>query len=178
MTGAQIVLDELIRAEKRKRVRRILCAAAAASLLCGWALSRFVLGVAQVRGASMEPTLADGTYIIYLRHPGAVSAGDIVIAAAKSGKEVIKRAAALPGGTVELRGGLLLINGRQEPNTPPALNSVKYPLQLGRDEYFLLGDNRENSLDSRDASFGTVTRENITGKLLFALRWGEGSIGR
>lgn len=67
MTEAQRMLKQLIREEKQNRVSRILLPASITVLLLGiFILPHFVFGIAVVHGGSMEPTLKDGTYFIYI----------------------------------------------------------------------------------------------------------------
>jgi len=82
---------------------------------------------------------------------------------------LIKRVIAVPGDTIDIRDGNVYINGEviEEPYikgvTMPM--SDNYPLSLKDGEYFVMGDNRENSSDSR--SFGPIKRENIEGRAMF-----------
>jgi signal peptidase I len=82
---------------------------------------------------------------------------------------LIKRAIGLPGDTVELRNGVVLINAA--PIDEPYINGASTtcgnycrPFTLGPDEYFLMGDNRANSLDSR--SFGPIPSGQIVGRVV------------
>ena len=79
----------------------------------------------------------------------------------------VKRVVALPGDTVEISGGTLYVNG-QEVADPPKMGSVPqdYALrQLGTDEYFVMGDNRRTSHDSRSKDVGPISRDMIMGKV-------------
>lgn len=112
-----------------------------------------------VIGTSMEGTLHDGdcVYAIYSSNP---KRGDIVIID-RGDKKIIKRVIALGGDTVELRAGVLYLNGEKvdEPYIDPARNTASdpintYPEKVIPDGYmFFLGDNRDESNDSR--SIGT-----------------------
>jgi signal peptidase I len=82
---------------------------------------------------------------------------------------LIKRAIGLPGDTVELRDGTVLINGvlLDEPYVNGAqtfCGNYCQPFTLGPDQYFLLGDNRANSLDSR--SFGPIPASQLVGRVV------------
>lgn len=123
----------------------------------------------RIEGFSMEPTLHEGQYLIvnkliyYLRPP---QRGDIVVFAFPRGPErdFIKRVIGLPGDTVEIRPGQVLVNGEviAEPYDPEPVNYSYPPTVLGPNEYFVLGDNRNNSSDSH--TWGPLERKYIIGK--------------
>jgi len=122
----------------------------------------------QVRGSSMEPTLHDGQYlvigkVIYWIHPP--ERGDIIVfrPPANPSDDYIKRVVGLPGDQIEIQDGGIWVDGVliEEPyiSSPGAYSGT---WSLGDDEYFVLGDNRNNSSDSH--SWGVLPRENIIGK--------------
>lgn len=126
-------------------------------------------------GDSMEVTLSDGDVIIvnkfaYLLRPP--KRGDVVVFK-QSGNEHdyydIKRVVGLPGETVQIMDGAVYINGELMPEKIncekmliPGLAKDRFTLE--EEEYFVLGDNRNNSEDSRFANIGTIVREEIVGK--------------
>lgn len=136
-----------------------------------------VFGIAVVQGDSMTPALKDGDFALFLRVGATYHAGDIVLVDLDGEMEYVKRIVALPGQTVDIREttGELLVDG--EPLLEPYIyegtyrkDGIEYPLTLGSDEYFVLGDHRGNSRDSR--TFGPVREEQLDGRLLFLLfRW-------
>jgi signal peptidase I len=84
---------------------------------------------------------------------------------------LIKRVIAVAGDTVDIRDGKVYINGEviEEPyikGSTPSMSDI-YPLTLKDGEFFVMGDNRENSSDSR--SFGPIKRENIEGRAMFRI---------
>lgn len=120
-----------------------------------------------VTGWSMYPTLAPGEYALFDRlaytkvRP---RAGDVVLARGIPGTErsIIKRVAAAPGDTVRVNADGVWVNGVPleqdvEADDPPVADAIEWA--MGADEYFLLGDARDLSTDSR--SFGPVTRSTI-----------------
>lgn len=78
----------------------------------------------------------------------------------------VKRLVALPGDTVEITGGTLYVNGEAVPDPEKmASTPLDYPLRkLGANEYFVIGDNRRTSHDSRSSDVGPIGREMIMGK--------------
>jgi signal peptidase I len=86
----------------------------------------------------------------------------------------IKRIVAVPGDTVVIEDGVLKVNG-EELSAFPAFSEIKNPglaseeITLGEDEYFVMGDNCNNSEDSRVASVGNIKRENMIGKVQMRL---------
>lgn len=127
-----------------------------------------VTGRFQVRGSSMEPTLHDGQYLViskvtYWIHPP--ERGDVIVFEPPNNPtdDYIKRVAGLPGEQVEIREGTVWVDGvRLE--EPYIANAGVYSgaWSLGEGEYFVLGDNRNNSSDSHN--WGVLPEENIVGK--------------
>jgi signal peptidase I len=136
----------------------------------------FVVQPVKVEGTSMLPRLHDGERIfvnkmIYYGMPP-LTRGDIIVFwyPDDPDKSYIKRVIGLPGETVEVRDGRILINGRElgEPYLDPQLNVSHEeiaPVFVKRHYYFVMGDNRDNSYDSR--RWGTVPEKYVYGKALF-----------
>lgn len=134
----------------------------------------FVLGIARVSGHSMEPSLSDGELLVFYRLDSEYQAGDLVIVHRDEGVEYVKRVVAVAGDVVELGAdGTIVINGEAENRsflqgkTRAVSGQVTFPYEVPEDCCFVLGDNRENSLDSR--SFGAVRNEEILGRVFFHL---------
>ena len=128
----------------------------------------------QVSGESMETTLSNGDHLIVdkisyrFRDPERY---DIVVFPYRLEENTyyIKRIIGLPGETVQIVDGYVYINGVQldehygnEIMEKPGIAAE--PVTLGEDEYFVLGDNRNNSQDSRTASVGVIHRDEILGR--------------
>ena len=136
----------------------------------------FVVQPVKVEGTSMLPRLHDGERIfvnkmIYYGLPD-IERGDIVVFwfPDDPSKSYIKRVIGLPGETVQMRAGRIFVNGKEleEPYLDPALNvspDDRPPAYVKPHYYFVMGDNRDNSSDSR--SWGLVPEKYIYGKALF-----------
>ena len=146
-------------------------------LLC-FLIVTFVGRRTTVHGDSMEPTLqsGDSLWINMLAYKfGDPKRFDIIVFPYEDDVHYIKRIIGLPGETVQiLDNGDILINGEvlKEPKTFDRIlnpNLASSPITLGADEYFVLGDNRNNSRDSRYADVGNIKRDKIVGKAVFRL---------
>jgi len=131
-------------------------------LLVNAATGRF-----KIDGASMEPNLHHDEYVIVDKVTYALSRpqrGDVVVFAREGQpKDYIKRVIGLPGETIEISNGVVYVDGRLLDEPYAARSSRSYPaLRLGADEYFVMGDNRGNSTDSRD--FGPIRPDDIVGR--------------
>jgi len=137
---------------------------------------RLTLQNTRVDGHSMEPTLHDGQYLMVSKLAyrfGEPQRGDIIVfrSPQEDGKALIKRVVGLPGETVQIVDGQVIIDGVSlvEPYLTQSVGvSGNWgPRSLGAGEYLALGDNRNNSNDSR--SFGPVTTSMIIGKAWFSI---------
>lgn len=131
----------------------------------------------EVNGESMEPTLNDGDNLIVdkisyrFNDPERF---DIIVFPFQHKEDTyyIKRIIGMPGETVEIdEDGVIYINGEvliesygKEIISPLHVGRVEYPVVLGADEYFVMGDNRNNSSDSRIPEVGNVKRDQIIGR--------------
>ena len=149
----------------------IYCIIVVAIMFC---VIRFVGQRTIVIGDSMNPTLQDGENLITdkityrFKDPKRF---DIIVFPQKvnTSKLLIKRIIGMPGETVEIKDGRVYING-YELNETYGNEVMKdgglasNAITLGKDEYFVLGDNRNNSQDSRFASVGNIQRSDIIGR--------------
>lgn len=149
----------------------------------------FVNYVAQrtvVSGHSMNDTLEDGDNLIVNKLTYAFSDPerfDIIVFPYKHKEDIyyIKRIIGLPGEKVQIIDGMIYIDdelleesyGKEVMNNPGVAAEAVY---LGEDEYFVLGDNRNNSSDSRDPSVGLIQKKDIIGKASFRI-WPLSKIG-
>src|SRR5271156_1991128 len=135
----------------------------------------FLYQPVKVEGTSMAPLLSDQERIfinkfVYRFEP--IERGDVVVFwyPLDRSKSFIKRVVGLPGETIELRRGHLFLDSRElaESYVPASFfdGSSYGPLQIPANGYFVMGDHRDSSNDSR--MFGAVSREFIYGKAVFA----------
>ncbi len=146
-----------------------LFAVAAAAILA----ATLFLPVLRIEGSSMTPTLWEGNIVISLQGAG-FKEGDIV-AFYYNNKILVKRVIARAGDWVDIRDdGTVLVNDKElkEPYVAEkALGecNIKLPYQVPDKKFFLMGDHRSVSIDSRSTSVGCVAEEQIVGKLVFCI---------
>lgn len=144
-------------------------------LLCLF-FHRHVIGVGIIAERSMLPLLTQDSWFLvnkYAYHFTAPKRGDIVVVRWGMVEDIthleaeryVKRIVVLPGETLQIRNGRLFINDHEL--REPYVNDGTYPdlgpVTLGPSMYFVMGDNRSESLDSRH--FGPVTKDRIEGKI-------------
>jgi signal peptidase I len=149
---------------------------AALAIGCYLFFSHYVLQSVQVEGSSMSPTLHDTdryflNRLVYdFRAP---HRGDIVVVKDPTdGAYCVKRVVGLPGESLIFKNGKLFVNGKPlpEPYLPYGVRTFtperiqEEIVQCGQDRYFILGDNRNNSYDSR--FYGAIPRQNILGMVM------------
>lgn len=130
----------------------------------------FVLGLSRVSGRSMYPTFNDGQIVAYSRLHRTYEKGDVISLRMPNGEYMIKRVAAVAGDEIDIRDGAFWVNGAAEQgsyvngSTQPQESSIVYPLLLKEGQIFVLGDNREVSIDSR--TYGPVSLTQTRGRIL------------
>lgn len=133
----------------------------------------FVFGIYRCSDNMMAPAFKDGDLAVYYRLQNEYQISDVVVLE-KNGEIQIRRIVAISGDNVEITTEGLKINGylQQEAGvymeTLPYTEGISFPLTVGEDEYFVLGDNRINAKDSR--IYGTVSKEEIKGMVITLLR--------
>ena len=155
----------------------ILVTAAAAAVL----VAMLWMPVLQIYGASMTPTLREGETVVSLKGSD-YEVGDI-IAFYYGNKLLVKRYIAGPGSWVDIQeDGTVIVDGKilEEPYIhKKALGNcdLTLPYQVPEGKYFLIGDQRETSIDSRHSSVGCIAEDVIVGKIIFRI-WPWSSIGK
>lgn len=144
------------------------------ALLMGFLVMHFVAQRTQVKGPSMQPTLYNNDNLIIdkisyrFRDPERF---DIIVFPFQYAEDTyyIKRIIGLPGETIQITEGVVYIDGEvlEEDYGKEVMNSsgrAEEPIELADNEYFVLGDNRNNSTDSRFTSVANIKREDIVGR--------------
>ena len=135
----------------------------------------FIISMQQVVGSSMNNTLNNGDLVLLFKAKykfSDVKRFDVVSFNYEDTKYLIKRVIGLPGEHIEYKDNKLYINGnyveeeRDFETDDFKLEDLGYEV-IPDDMYFVLGDNRENSLDSRE--IGLIKKEDIIGKVIFRL---------
>lgn len=151
----------------KRLVKTILLVALGVAL--GLLVRKYALGVSTVAGDSMQPTLMTGDRVLITRLDyliGAPERGDVAqLEVPGRDGEYLKRVVGLPGETVEIIGGVVHINGQALDEPYATLSDDDFRVQLGEDEYFVLGDNRPVSYDSREEDFGVISADCFRGKV-------------
>ena len=168
-------------AEQKERVLRILISVSiwvvsvAVVVLAAWLIIRLSIEKTTVVDASMEPTLTEGDSIVIdtvtykIRSP---RRNEVIVFRQGDSEHSfynIKRVIGLPGEKVRISEGVVYINGSALPEFANVETMIlpglaNYEITLGEDEYFVLGDSRNNSEDSRYATIGNVKKCDIIGR--------------
>lgn len=168
--------EELKREKYRGRYKRLLRGTVSTVLVVIAAavlISNLLLPILRIYGSSMSPTLVNGNIVTALRG-GSYGRGDIV-AFYYNDKILVKRIVGLPGEVIDIdEEGSVSVDG--EPLDEPYLDEkalgecdIKLPYQVPEGRYFVMGDNRSVSSDSRSSQVGCVAEEQVIGKLIFRL---------
>lgn len=173
MPELELLQKELKRELYKRRFRRLLRSTVSALVVVAAIaalIATLALPVLQIAGISMEPNLNDGDIVVLVK-TDKIETGDLC-AFYYSNKILIKRIIGTPGdylwidsdGTVYLNGAEL-----QEPYLlEKALGEcdVKFPYQVPESNFFMMGDQRESSIDSRSSAIGCVAQDQIIGKII------------
>ena len=168
-----ILKKELKREKYRRRYRRVLrltinnliVVAAVAALI-----ATLVLPVLQIAGTSMEPSLNDGDIVVMVKSDN-LQTGDLC-AFYYSNKILIKRVIGVPGDYIYIdKEGTVYVNNIEldEPYiSEKSLGEcdIEFPYQVTENNYFMMGDHRETSIDSRSSIIGCIAEDQLIGKII------------
>ena len=172
----ELLQKELKRERYKRRFRRLLRSTTNALIVVAAVaavIATLVLPVLQIAGTSMEPSLNDGD-IVLLMKTDRLKTGDLC-AFYYSNKILIKRIIGTPGDYLWINpDGTVYLNGSElaEPYvTEKSLGEcdVDFPYQVPENHYFMMGDHRETSIDSRSTVIGGIAEDQIIGKILFKI---------
>lgn len=169
-------MGEAVRRELREWIKAL-----AVAVLLAWVLRSVLIQPYRVEGSSMESSLHDSerlfiNRLVYRLHPP--RRGEVVVVdLANEGITIIKRIVGLAGETIEIKDGSVFIDGErlEEPYLTQATLNSYGPVQIPAEHYFVMGDNRQNSRDSRNISVGFVAHSQIKGEA-FLVYWPLASV--
>ncbi|WP_182440746.1 MULTISPECIES: signal peptidase I [Clostridia] len=135
-------------------------------------------GQVRVFGVSMTPRLVEGDRLVYRKLSYEPQRGDVVIC--RTGKgfeyELVKRIIGIPGDKIEIDASSGLVHVNDEVLDEPycsggtyLLGDISYPLTVPPGQYFVMGDNRQESIDSRYSEIGTIEEDKIDGQVIFRI---------
>lgn len=136
-------------------------------------IATLVLPVLQIEGTSMEPTLVNGDIVLLTKNTD-FSRGELC-GFTWNNKLLIKRVVGIPGDWIEIdTDGTVYLNGEklEEPYAHQLSMGecdLEFPYQVPQEQYFVLGDMRESSIDSRNTLIGCVQKDQIVGKVFFRI---------
>ena len=138
-------------------------------------------------GSSMEPSLYNGQEIFLNRLVYKITspkAGDVVVFLPNGNEKshyYVKRVVAVPGDELYVKNGILYVNNEVQDeyinDKIAEAGLAENKIELGDDEYFVIGDNCNNSEDSRSANIGNIKKEHIIGKAWFKMAAQSSSMG-
>lgn len=176
LPSLDILRKELHRERYKRRFRRILRSTVNALIVVAAIaalIATLVLPVLQIAGISMEPSLNDGDIVVLMK-TDKLQTGDLC-AFYYSNKILIKRIIGAPGDYLWINDdGTVYLNGEEliEPYvSEKALGEcdTEFPYQVPENSYYMLGDHRETSIDSRSSVIGSIAQDQIIGKILFRI---------
>ena len=136
-------------------------------------IATLILPVLQIEGKSMEPTLVNGD-IVLLTKTVNFDRGELC-GCSWNNKLLIKRVIGVPGDWIEIdTDGTVYLNGEklEEPYAQQLAVGecdLEFPYQVPQEQYFVLGDMRESSIDSRNTLIGCVEKDQIVGRVFFRI---------
>ena len=176
LPSSDAIQTELKRERNRMRYKRIVKSALYALVIVAAVavlIATLVLPVLQISGTSVEPTLNNGEIVVLVK-TSKLDRGDLC-GFSYSNKILIKHVIGLPGDEIVIvEDGTVYVNGEMidEPYiTEKGFGEcdIEFPYTVPENEYFVMGDRRATSIDSRSSVIGCIGTDDIVGKLLFRI---------
>ena len=173
LPALDLLKKELKREQYHRRFKRLLRSTVSALIVVAAVaalVATLLLPVLQIAGTSMEPSLMDGDIVILIK-TDRLKTGDLC-AFYYSNKILIKRIIGTPGDYLWINpDGTVYLNGTELPEPYVQEKSlgecdVEFPLQVIEKSYFVMGDQRETSIDSRSSVIGNIAQDQIIGKIV------------
>ena len=128
--------------------------------------SKYLISICIIHGNSMFPTLRDKSIVIESKNTKNILNGDIVIIK-KNNLKMVKRVMGIPGNSLVIKDNYLYVDNIKFDNIYiEDTGMLNTEIVLKENEYIVLGDNRNESIDSRDAEIGIIKKEEIIGKII------------
>ncbi len=134
----------------------------------------FCFRIFNVEGPSMAPTLESGDMVVVSTIGYKPQRGDVVVLSSAEGlkKPIVKRIIGVGGDKIDINftTGIVTVNGKEENYSDDLTNQqadIAFPITVPEGTVFVLGDNRDKSLDSRSRQVGCVDERMVVGKVLF-----------
>lgn len=170
------IQSELKREQYKRRFRKLLRSTVNALIVVAAVaalIATLVFPVLQIAGNSMEPSLSDGNIVMLIKTDN-LETGDLC-AFYYSNKILIKRIIAGPGDYLWIdEDGTVFLNG--EPLDEPYVKEkalgecdIEFPYQVPENSYFMMGDHRQTSIDSRSSVIGCISEDQIVGKIWYKI---------
>lgn len=170
------IQSELKREQYKRRFRKLLRSTVNALIVVAAVaalIATLVFPVLQIAGNSMEPSLNDGNIVMLIKTDN-LETGDLC-AFYYSNKILIKRIIAGPGDYLWIdEDGTVFLNG--EPLDEPYVKEkalgecdIEFPYQVPENSYFMMGDHRQTSIDSRSSVIGCISEDQIVGKIWYKI---------
>ncbi|MBQ8503237.1 MAG: signal peptidase I [Clostridia bacterium] len=174
--SAQQIETEISREKYNSKYKRVLKSTLSSLIVVAAVavlIATFAFPVLQISGSSMEPTLHDGEIVVLVKSSN-LKRGQLCCFSYQN-KLLIKRIIGVPGDSITIdENGFVYVNSSlvDEPyviDRAVGECDITFPYYVTENHYFILGDHRSTSIDSRSSVIGLVSEEQIVGKIFFRI---------